>query len=143
MYSFSDLLPDAFHRVLLIAGGIFGTVLNYIVGNHLESVGWLVGFMTLDFLLGTVCACKQGEWSSALCQKGLFKKFFILLIAFSGHGLDIITGLDFVMTAFISAFAFSEVGSCVETISAMGYESIIPIPIRSFIAEMKDKPIKK
>lgn len=137
----NGLVPGATEK-LLVAGGAFGTAYSYLFTGHEEAIAWLFGFMVVDFALGTVCACKKGEWCSEECSKGLKKKILILVFCCMGKGLDVVTGFSFIMTAFISAFAFSETGSCVETIIRMGYGSMIPEKIRGFLSEMKNKPIK-
>lgn len=132
-----------FHEGLLMAlGGGVGCLFAYFFGGNEEAIAWLMYTMAIDFALGTVCACRLGDWSSSACAHGLMKKFVVLVVCAISHGLDICAHTNFIQMSFISAFAFSEFGSIVETLTRLGYDDLIPEKLREFLAEAKKRPIK-
>lgn len=40
-----------------------------------------VGVMALDYLSGTLAACREGQWSSAIARQGLWHKGGMILVA--------------------------------------------------------------
>ena len=64
---------------------VFFTALGALLGwKGIMLLAW-VGVMGLDYLSGTLAACREGQWSSAVARQGLWHKGgMILVVAVSG-----------------------------------------------------------
>ena len=64
---------------------VFFTALGELLGwKGIMMVAW-VAAMAMDYISGTMAACKEGKWSSAVARQGLWHKGgMILVVAVSG-----------------------------------------------------------
>lgn len=64
---------------------VFFTALGELLGwKGIMMVAWVIA-MALDYISGTMAACKEGKWSSAVARQGLWHKGgMILVVAVSG-----------------------------------------------------------
>ena len=88
----SDLavvLPSGFERVLMLVGGSMGGIFTFLYGDAGPLLIWLVVFVILDFLSGTLAAVLNGTWTSKRNMLGVLKKILAFCIVALAHGLDV------------------------------------------------------
>ena len=105
-----------------------GTVLGW---KGIMLLVW-AGVMGLDYLSGTMAACKEGKWSSATAREGLWHKGGMILVVTVAAIAD---GVMVVMGAYVSMelqwpgvllpmvlawYILTELGSILENAVAMG-----------------------
>ena len=135
----SALVPSDGEAVLMSIGAGFGAVVSFAFGNVDDAFRWLLAFIAVDYITGTVAAFRSGEWSSQTGFTGIFKKVFTLLVVSMCHGLDVATGVNLLRNAAIFAYGLNEVGSILENVDRLGYGKLIPAVIRRGIRQMRDK----
>ena len=70
-----------YKAALVVAISTMGELLGW---KGILMVAW-VAAMAMDYLSGTMAACKEGKWSSAVARQGLWHKGgMILVVAVSG-----------------------------------------------------------
>ncbi len=91
-----------------------------------------VGVMGLDYLSGTLAACREGQWSSAVARQGLWHKGGMILVvtvaAISDGVMVLMTqylplGLDWpglVLPLVLAWYIITELGSILENAVRMG-----------------------
>ena len=114
-------------------------------------VAW-VGLMLIDYITGSLAACKAGEWSSALAREGILHKVGCAVAVLVAGILDIVIGqivanipnitLPFTYTVLLCPliiiwYVLTEAGSIVENAGALG----APVPqwLTKILAACKDK----
>lgn len=101
-------------------------------------MGWMllawVACMALDWITGSVAACKRGEWSSAVAREGIFHKAgmicVVVISAISDGVLCIVmefipalAGIHYttvILPVVLVWYIFTELGSVAENAAAMG-----------------------
>lgn len=136
---FSSVVPSGGEAVLMSIGAGFGAAFSFAFGEVDDAFRWLLAFICVDYVTGTIAAFKTGEWSSQVGFVGLFKKFFILFVVSMCHGLDVATGTDLLRNVSIFAYGLNEVGSILENVDRIGYGNLIPAVIRRGLKQLKQK----
>lgn len=105
-----------------------GTFLGW---KGIMLLAW-VGVMGLDYLSGTLAACREGQWSSAVARQGLWHKGgMILTVAVAGicDGILVMMaqilplGMDWpglILPLVLSWYIMTELGSILENALKMG-----------------------
>ena len=141
-----SVMPRVYSTAAFCWGALVGVV-SYAVGGVDVAVQWLFTFMLIDYILGTLAACKTHAWSSATGFRGIIKKVIIFCVVAVCHGLDEVVGTGGALrSAAIIAYSINEVGSMLENLTRMGYGGIIPPVLQQSlqkIQEDKDLPTKK
>ena len=71
----------AYKAALVVAISTIGELLGW---KGIMMVAWVIA-MAMDYISGTMAACKEGKWSSAVARQGLWHKGgMILVVAVSG-----------------------------------------------------------
>ena len=126
---------------VMVIGAAVGSAFGYFFGQTTEAIAWLFWIIVIDFVLGTARAVKNGRWTSNRCAQGFIKKFAILAVCALSHGLDVCAGTTFLQFGFISAFAFSEFGSILEKLSALGLAGMLPDNLKAILQAGKDRQV--
>ena len=91
-----------------------------------------IGVMALDYLSGTLAACREGQWSSAVARQGLWHKGgMILVVTVSGISDGVMVmlasnlslGMDWpglVLPLVLAWYIITELGSILENAVKMG-----------------------
>lgn len=123
--------------------GVVGAAIAKALGGWDDAVFTLIIFMTIDFIMGLLCAMvfgrsnksANGALSSAVCWRGLVKKVCTLLIVVMSHYIDVIADLSFVRNAIVIAFCVAEAISICETAGLMG---ILPEGVQKVLTKAID-----
>lgn len=139
----SLLIPAKGEAYLMLASGAIGSAVAWLLGGIDLQLKWLLLFVAVDYLTGTIAAGKTGEWHSRVGFRGLFKKVFIFVVVMLSHGLDVIAGTDMLRNAAIVAYAVNELGSTLENMDRLNLGGMIPGFLRRAIKEIKSKEVVK
>ena len=139
----SLLIPAKGEAYLMLASGAIGSAVAWLLGGIDLQLKWLLLFVAVDYLTGTIAAGKTGEWHSRVGFRGLFKKVFIFVVVALSHGLDVITGTEMLRNAAIVAYAVNELGSTLENMDRLGFGSMIPSFLHRAIKELKSREVVK
>lgn len=140
----SLLIPAKGEAYLMLASGAIGSAVAWLLGGIDLQLKWLLLFVAVDYLTGTIAAGKTGEWHSRVGFRGLFKKVFIFVVVMLSHGLDVIAGTDMMLrNAAIAAYAVNELGSTLENLDRLGFGGMIPGFLRRAIKEIKSREVVK
>ncbi len=121
-----------------------------IAGGFTIAFGWLgwlslawVACMALDYVTGSVAACKEGVWASSCAREGIFHKagmMVVVVIAAIADGVLSAILLNFpalsipytcaLLPVVLVWYIFTELGSIAENATAMGAE------VPSFLVRM-------
>lgn len=141
----SDLavvLPSGFERVLMLAGGSMGGIFTFLYGDAGPLLIWLVVFVILDFLSGTLAAVLNGTWTSKRNMLGVLKKILAFCIVALAHGLDVafseLLPFQIIESITICAYAAGEFGSIIENLDKMGLRVVPPV-VRKLIDALNAK----
>ena len=141
----SDLavvLPSGFERVLMLVGGSMGGVFTFLYGDAGPLMVWLVVFVILDFLSGTLAAVLSGTWTSKRNMLGVLKKILAFCIVALAHGLDVafseLLPFQIIESITICAYAAGEFGSIIENLDKMGLRVVPPV-VRKLIDALNAK----
>ena len=126
-----SVLPTRIEMAFVAVSSAVMAALDFAFGTIGLPIQWLAVFATADYITGNLKAFKAGEWCSNVAHRGAVKKFFLFAVVSLSHGLDIVCGVDFMMSGAIIAFSLSEVGSTIENIDSMGHGHIVPEFFRS------------
>lgn len=140
----SLLIPAKGEAYVMLASGAVGSAVAWLLGGIDLQLKWLLMFVAVDYLTGTIAAGKTGEWHSRVGFRGLFKKVFIFVVVMLSHGLDVIAGTDMMLrNAAITAYAVNELGSTLENLDRLGCGSMIPGFLHRAIKEIKSREVVK
>lgn len=140
----SLLIPAKGEAYLMLASGAIGSAVAWLLGGIDLQLKWLLMFVAVDYLTGTIAAGKTGEWHSRVGFRGLFKKVFIFVVVMLSHGLDVIAGTDMMLrNAAIAAYAVNELGSTLENLDRLGFGGMIPGFLHRAIKEIKSREVVK
>ena len=141
----SDLavvLPSGFERVLMLVGGSMGGIFTFLYGDAGPLLIWLVVFVILDFLSGTLAAVLNGTWTSKRNMLGVLKKILAFCIVALAHGLDVafseLLPFQIIESITICAYAAGEFGSIIENLDKMGLRVVPPV-VRKLIDALNAK----
>ena len=111
---------------------IFFTALGELLGwKGIMMVAWVIA-MALDYISGTMAACKEGKWSSAVARQGLWHKGgMILVVAVSGmadivmmilcdHIPVTISWPGLILPLVLAWYLLTELGSVLENAVSLG-----------------------
>ena len=135
----SLLIPAKGEAYLMLASGAVGSALAWALGGIDLQLQWLLMFVAVDYVTGTLAAGK----TSRVGFRGLFKKVFIFVVVMLSHGLDVIAGTDMLRNAAIVAYAVNELGSTLENMDRLGFGGMIPDFLHRAIKEIKSKEVVK
>ena len=138
-----QLLPDQAERVLMTAGGVAGGLISFAFGDVGSLLWWLVIFVIIDYVTGTVGALRTGTWESRLAGFGVTKKVLYFGIVAMAHGLDQtfapLLRVEIIRDIVVCAYVAGEFGSIVENLERCGYADVVPPVIRRMIAALNDR----
>ena len=132
---FAAVLPQGFERAMMVVGGSMGGIFTFLYGDAGPLLIWLVVFVILDFLTGTLAAILTGTWTS----KRNILAFCIVALA---HGLDVafseLLPFQIIESITICAYAAGEFGSIIENLDKMGLRVVPPV-VRKLIDALNAK----
>ena len=141
----SDLaavLPSGFERGLMLLGGSMGGVFTFLYGDAGPLLIWLVGFVILDFITGSLAAVLTGTWTSKRNMLGVLKKILAFCIVALAHGLDVafneLLPFQIIESITICAYMAGEFGSIIENFDKMGLRVVPPV-VRKLIDALNAK----
>lgn len=139
---FAAVLPTGFERVMMLLGGSMGGVFTFLYGDAGPLLIWLVVFVILDFLTGTLAAILTGTWTSKRNMFGVLKKVLAFCIVALAHGLDVafseLLPFQIIESITICAYAAGEFGSIIENLDKMGLRVVPPV-VRKLIDALNAK----
>lgn len=139
----TTILPQGAERSLMILGGTVGGFLSFAFGDIGPLFMWLIIFVCIDFITGTLAPIVRGTWTSKQCGIGVIKKVLYFCIVALAHGLDVVFSslihVEILQSIVICAYAAGEVGSILENIEACGFGSVIPSGIRRLIKALNER----
>lgn len=149
---FTDLaavLPTGFERAWMLVGGSMGGIFTFLYGDAGPLLIWLIVFVILDFLSGTLAAVLSGTWTSKRNMLGVLKKILAFCIVALAHGLDVafneLLPFQLIESITICAYMAGEFGSIIENLDKMGLRVVPPV-VRKLIDALNaklDKTIDK
>ena len=139
---FAAVLPQGFERAMMIVGGSMGGIFTFLYGDAGPLLIWLVVFVILDFLTGTLAAVLTGTWTSKRNMLGVLKKILAFCIVALAHGLDVafseLLPFQIIESITICAYAAGEFGSIIENLDKMGLRVVPPV-VRKLIDALNAK----
>lgn len=109
----------------------FSALCTFLGWKGILAVAWVIA-MALDYLSGTIAACKTGEWSSATARSGLAHKGGMILVVAASCIADIVLyavctevniGFEWPVLIFpvvIAWYVVTELGSILENSVKLG-----------------------
>lgn len=134
-----QLKPTGAEQWLLGIGAAVGFVVSVAVGGFDEMIYALMALMAVDYITGTIAACKTGHWDSSTGFTGLLRKAVIMAVVALAHTLDTAMGTETARQMAICAYALNETGSIIENIDKCGWGEYIPSFIRSALERLQEK----
>lgn len=137
------LLPSGSERFFISVGAGVGAACSFLFGGAETLLQWLMIFVAVDFLTGTVGALKTGTWTSHECGLGITKKVLYFAIVALAHGLDVafepLIHFAIFEDVVICAYAAGEFGSILENFERCGLAGAVPAPIRRLIKVLNER----
>lgn len=134
-----QLKPTGAEQWLLGIGAAVGFVVSVAVGGFDEMIYALMALMIVDYITGTIAACKTGHWDSSTGFTGLLRKAVIMAVVALAHTLDVAINSEMARQMAICAYAFNETGSIIENIDKCGWGEYIPSFIRNALERLQEK----
>ena len=118
----------AYKAALVVAISTIGELLGW---KGIMMVAWVIA-MALDYISGTMAACKEGKWSSAVARQGLWHKGGMILVVMVSAMTDLLLTflsdyleLEFawpgcVFPMVLAWYIITELGSILENAVKMG-----------------------
>lgn len=139
----STLLPQGMERTLMAIGGVIGGAFSYAFGNMGVLLCWLIAFVVVDYITGTIGALMTGTWQSKVCGLGIVKKVLYFSIVALAHGLDQVfeplIHIEVMQSITIGAYCAGEFGSIIENFERMGLADVVPPVIRRAIKALNHR----
>lgn len=140
VYEFiKNCMPTGAEQHLMAIGAAIGFTLSIAIGGFDEMIYALMALMAIDYITGTIAACKTGHWDSSTGFTGLLRKAVIMAVVALAHTLDTAMGTETARQMAICAYAVNEAGSIVENIDKCGWGEYIPSFIRSALKRLQEK----
>ena len=130
-----QLKPTGAEQWLLGIGAAVGLVVSVAVGGFDEMIYALMALMAIDYITGTIAACKTGHWDSSTGFTGLL----IMAVVALAHTLDVAINSEMARQMAICAYAFNETGSIIENIDKCGWGEYIPSFIRNALERLQEQ----
>ena len=127
---------------IMLAAGIIGGTITYLLGGIDKSIITLLTLVIIDYLSGLSAAAHRSEINSAKGFKGITKKLLIFLTVAVSNLLD--CGLDMghtLRTMTILAYTANEGVSILENIERMGYGNLIPEALRNKLTQLQQNKV--
>lgn len=138
-----QFLPDQAERVLMTIGGVTGGLISFAFGDVGSLLWWLVIFVVVDYITGTLGALRTGTWESRIAGFGVTKKVLYFGIVALAHGLDQafhpLLRVEIIRDIVICAYTAGEFGSIVENLERCGCADVVPPVIRRMIAALNQR----
>ena len=138
-----QLLPDQAERILMQVGGVVGGLISFAFGDTGSLLWWLVIFVIVDYLTGTLGALRTGTWESKVAGFGVTKKVLYFGMVALAHGLDQtfepFLRVEIIRNVVICAYVAGEFGSIVENLERCGCADVVPPVIRRMIAALNGR----
>ena len=134
-----QLKPTGAEQWLLGIGAAIGFVVSVAIGGFDEMIYALMALMSVDYITGTIAACKTGHWDSSTGFTGLLRKAVIMAVVALAHTLDVAMSTETARQMAICAYAVNEAGSIIENIDKCGWGEYIPSFIRSALERLQEK----
>ena len=134
-----ELKPSNLEQTLLSIGSAVGFLISAFLGAMDATIYALITLTIIDYVSGTVNACRTGQWDSSVGFKGLLKKAILFAVVGLCNQIDQAMGIHTLRQMAVCAYALNEAGSIVENIDVMGYGQHIPKPIRHALARLEEK----
>ena len=134
-----QLKPTGAEQWLLGIGAALGLFISVAIGGFDEMIYALMALMAIDYITGTIAACKTGHWDSSTGFTGLLRKAVIMAVVALAHTLDTAMGSDTARQMAIWAYALNETSSIIENIDKCGWGEYIPSFIRSALERLQEK----
>lgn len=133
--------------IVSIVTGTIGSLLINLIGKPTDDLIILIVLMIIDLIVGFLVSAiwqkssktDSGKLSSSVMFKGIFKKFFTLVIVVIAYQLDILLAMNVIRHIVIIAFIVEEVLSITENIAITGIK--IPIVITKAL-DVLEKEVK-
>ncbi len=139
----STLLPNGMERTWMALGGAIGGVFSFAFGDMGVLLCWLIAFVVVDYLTGTIGALKTGTWQSKVCGLGIVKKVLYFSIVALAHGLDQVFAplihIEVMQSITICAYCAGEFGSIIENFERMGLADVVPPVLRRAIKALNGR----
>lgn len=132
-----SLKPTGVEQWLLGIGAALGLFISVAIGGFDEMIYALMALMAIDYITGTIAACKTGHWDSSTGFTGLLRKAVIMAVVALAHTLDVAMGTETARQMAICAYAVNEAGSIIENIDKCGWGEYIPAFIRNALARLQ------
>lgn len=140
VYEFiKNCVPTGAEQYLMAIGAAIGLTLTIAIGGFDEMIYALTALMIIDYITGTIAACKTGHWDSSTGFTGLLRKAVIMAVVALAHTLDTAMGTETARQMAICAYTVNEAGSIVENIDKCGWGEYIPSFIRSALERLQEK----
>ena len=139
----SSFIPHGIERPLMAIGGVIGGAFSFAFGDMGALLWWLIVFVGVDYLTGTIGALMTGTWQSKICGFGIVKKVLYFSVVALAHGLDEafepLIHIEVMQSITICAYCAGEFGSIIENFERMGLADVVPRPIRRAIKALNDR----
>ena len=135
----TELKPSNVEEALLSIGSAVGFLISAFLGAMDATIYGLITLTVIDYISGTVNACKTGKWDSSVGFKGLLKKAILFAVVGLCNQIDQAMGIHSLRQMAVCAYALNEAGSIVENIDVMGFGGYIPQPIRHALARLEER----
>lgn len=134
-----SLKPTGAEQWLLGIGAALGLFISVAIGGFDEMIYALMALMAIDYITGTIAACKTGHWDSSTGFTGLLRKAVIMAVVALAHTLDVAMGTETARQMAICAYSVNEAGSIIENIDRAGWGEHIPAFIRNALTRLQEK----
>lgn len=105
--------------------GISGGAISYLIGGWTALLGVLLAFVIIDYGTGVAAGAAEGNLSSEIGFRGIFKKVCIFVVIAVAHLVDIALGQgNFFRDAAVFFYIANELISITENIGEIG----LPLP---------------
>lgn len=114
--------------IVSIVTGTIGSLLINLIGKPTDDLIILIVLMIIDLIVGFLVSAiwqkstktDSGKLSSSVMFKGIFKKFFTLVIVVIAFQLDKLLGMNVIRHIVIISFTVEEILSIIENIAITG-----------------------
>lgn len=139
----ATLMPQGGERVMIAMGATVGAAFSFAFGDVGPLLIWLMIFAVSDWILGSIVAARQGQWSSHKNFLGILKKALMFGIVALAHGLDEVFApvihFQIFQSITICAYCAGEFGSLIETLERGGFGSVVPPVLRRIVKTVNER----